>query len=147
MYKFIKKLHEECKIDLLDIQALEKKFDIKFPLEMVDFYLQYNDTEIYLSEIETDEDTFQVVSFYPIRYRYSPHAITVDMAMLWNKLDGFINPKLIEFAGDPAGDPYFCDSISGEIYLIPHEDIDEPIKICDSFNEFLSRLHICDSDI
>ena len=123
-----------------------KKFDIKFPPDMVDFYLQYNDAEIYLSEIEMDEDSPQVLTFYPIRYRY-PHQVTVDMAMLWGRQDGFIDPKMIEFAANPGGDPYFCDSVSGEIYLIPHEDIDEPIKICDSFNEFLSRLHICDSDI
>ena len=147
MYKFIKKLHEECKIDSLDIQALEKKFDIKFPPEMVDFYLQYNDAEIYLSEIETDEDTPQVDSFHPIRYKCYPYEVTVDMAMLWGRQDGFIDPKMIEFAADPGGDPYFCDSISGEIYLIRSDDIDEPIKICDSFDEFLSRLHVCDSDI
>ena len=147
MYKFIKKLHEECKIDPLDIQALEKKFDIKFPSEMVDFYLQYNDAEIYLSEIETEEDKPQVFAFYPIRYRHSRYEGTIDETMLSFRQDGFFDPKMIPFAGDQGGDPYFCDSISGEIYLIRSDDIDEPIKICDSFNEFLSRLHVCDSDI
>ena len=154
MYKFIKKLHEECKIDPLDIQVLEKKFHIKFPPEMVDFYLQYNDAEIYLSEIETDEDTPQVFAFYPIRYRFHPFVPSIEDAMIWNRGNNFIDPKMIQFAVNSKGKPrssdfknlYLCDSISGEVYLTTKDDTTNPIKICDSFNEFLSRLSVCDGD-
>ena len=155
MYQFIKKLHEEYKIDLLDIQAFEKKFDIKFPPEMADFYLQYNSAEIHPSKIEVGKDNFQVLAFCPIRYRFHPFVPSVEDAMIWNRQNGFIDPKMIQFAVDSKGKPhssdfknlYLCDSISGEVYLIIRDDIMNPIKICDSFNEFLSRFNICDSNI
>ncbi len=154
MYKFIENLHEEYKIDLLDIQAFEKKFDVKFPPEMVNFYLQYNSAEIYPSRIEVGKDSFQVIAFCPIRYNRYPYLFTVEDAMIQNRKNSFIDSKMIQFAVNSNKKPYsfdfknlyLCDSTSGEVYLTTKDDITNPIKICDSFNEFLSRLSVCDGD-
>lgn len=154
MYKFIENLHEEYQIDPLDIQAFEKKFDVKFPPEMVDFYLQYNSAEIYPSRIEVGKNSFQVLAFCPIRYRFHPFVPSIENAMIWNRGNNFIDPKMIQFAVNSKGKPrssdfknlYLCDSISGEVYLTTKDDTTNPIKICDSFNEFLSRLSVCDGD-
>ena len=150
MYPFIENLYEEYKIDLLDIQAFEKKFDVKFPPEMVDFYLQYNSAEIYPSRIEVGKDSFQVIAFCPIRYNRYPFLFTVEDAMIQNRKNGFIDSKMIQFAVNSNKEPfknlYLCDSTSGEVYLTTKDDITNPIKICDSFNKFLSRLSVCDGD-
>ena len=136
------------------ISRPSKKFDIKFPPEMIDFYLQYNSAEIYPSKIEVGKDSFQVLAFCPIRYSFHPFVPSIEDAMIWNRGNNFIDPKMIQFAVNSKGKPrssdfknlYLCDSTSGEVYLTTKDDITNPIKICDSFNEFLSRLSVCDGD-
>lgn len=146
MYKFIKEQHEECKLISDDICSFEEKFDIKLPFEMAKFYLQYNGLEIYLSKIERDTALFQVDAFYSIKHSFSPRLPTVDTLIEWDRMDGFIDSQMIPFAKDQGGDSYYCDSASGEIYIIRSDDIDIPIKICDTFTEFLSALHVYDSN-
>lgn len=142
MYKFIKEQHNECKIGREDICSLEENFDIKLPFEMAEFYLQYNGAEIYLSQIEKGTMIFQVDAFYSIKCSFSPKLPTVDTLIKWDRMDGFIAQKMIPFAKDQGGDSYYCDSISGEIYIIRSEDIDTPVKICDTFTEFLHALNV-----
>ena len=142
MYKFIKEQHTECKLRPDDICAFEEKFNIKLPFEMAEFYLQYNGLEIYISKIERDTTIFQVDAFYSIKYSFSTRLPTVDTLIEWDRMDGFIDSQMIPFAKDQGGDSYYCDSTSGEIYLIRSDDIDIPIKICDNFTEFLSALNV-----
>lgn len=146
MYTFIKQQHEECKIKPDDIQSVEEKFNIKLPSELSEFYLQYNGAEIYLSQIEKDTLVFQVDAFYPIKNSFSSKLPTMDTLIEWDRMDGFINQSMIPFAKDQGGDSYYCDSVSGKIYIIRSDEIDDPIKIFDSFTEFLSELNICGND-
>ena len=142
MYKFIKEQHEECKLRPDDICSFEEKFDIRLPFEMAEFYLQFNGLEIYLSKIEKDTTIFQVDAFYSIKHSFSSRLPTVDTLIEWDRMDGFVDYKMVPFAKDQGGDSYYCDSASGEIYIIRSDDIDIPIKICDTFTEFLSALDI-----
>lgn len=146
MYKFIKEQHKECKLYPNDICSLEKKFDIRLPIEMAEFYIQYNGLEIYLSKIEINTTIFQIDSFYSIKYSFSNKLPTIDTLIEWERMDGFVNPKMIPFAKDQGGDSYYCDSVSGEIYIIQSDDIDTPIKICDTFTEFLSAIDVYDNN-
>ena len=74
--------------------------------------------------------------------------------MIQNRKNSFIDSKMIQFAVNSNKKPYsfdfknlyLCDSTSGEVYLTTKDDITNPIKICDSFNEFLSRLSVCDGE-
>ena len=142
MYKFIKEQHEECKLRPDDICSFEEKFDIRLPFEMAEFYLQFNGLEIYLSKIEKDTTIFQVDAFYSIKHSFSSRLPTVDTLIEWDRMDGFVDYKMVPFAKDQGGDSYCCDSASGEIYIIRSDDIDIPINICDTFTEFLSVLDI-----
>lgn len=113
---------------------------------MAEFYLQYNGLEIYLSKIERDTTIFQVDAFYSIKHSFSTRLPTVDTLIEWDRMDGFIAPQMIPFAEDQGGDSYYCNSTSGEIYIIRSDDIDIPIKICDTFAEFLSALEVYGSN-
>lgn len=62
----------------------------------------------------------------------------------WDRMDGFVPPNMIPFVQDQGGDSCYCDTNTGEIYIIRSDDIDHPIKLCDSFLEFLEGLNVCE---
>lgn len=70
MYKFIKVIHDGCRITKKDIQEIEKNFNIKLPSAMVDFYCHYNGAEVYLSVYTNETDEFEADVIYPIKYTF-----------------------------------------------------------------------------
>lgn len=142
MYQFVKKLHKECAISNEIIQKIEQKFDVTFPQPLVEFYLQYNGIECYLSQYIKEDTFYQVQDFFPIHCSFTHSLPVVETLIEWDRMDGFVPTNMIPFAVDPGGDSYYCDSTSGGIYIIRSDEIDDPIKICNTFTEFLSELDI-----
>ena len=60
MYSFIKNKKNDWKITKDDIRNVEEKYEIQFPEKLVEFLLDYNGVEIFLSRIVKKGVTYEV---------------------------------------------------------------------------------------
>ncbi len=143
MYKFIETSHKELAISSSDIAELEKRYTIKIPAGLKEFYLKYNAAEISLcgfrSKIPPNE-MFEVHIIYPIRYTPYKNGVLLEDVLYSDRMDGFIPSNLIPFAEDRGGNRYYCDENTETVYFISSDDIDSPQFVCENPAVFLSEL-------
>lgn len=138
MYRFIKGdtvLRQES-ITLKDIEEIEDTFMIRFPNSIKNFLLQYNGVEMELSIITVNSVQYEVSKFIPIKHGRLP----VEKIMEWDKLDGILPTTLIPVASDRGGNIFYCNPNNNNIVFYNSEDIENPVVISHSFEEFLENL-------
>lgn len=128
------KNEEGKKIYLEDIQRLQAKYNIIFPEELKNYYLENNGKKIYLC-VFGEEKQYEISKILPLCDKNSVESIK-DSELI----DGFIASDMIPFAMDRGGDYYYWNSIDKGIYLIRGEDIENPRYICSSFSELCTIL-------
>lgn len=143
MYQFIDTLHEECMISPSDIAELERKYDIRVPTTLKEFYLKYNAAEISLCRFHSkdlQDEMFEIHTIYPIKYTPYENGVILEKVIWGDRMDGFIPPNLIPFAEDRGGNRYYCDENSEIVYFIPSDDIDNPVLVSENVLDFFNNI-------
>lgn len=140
MYHFIVSKNDEYSISPNDISSIEEKFGITFPKALKTYYLQFNCADTILCGYIKGTDVYEVDVIYPIKYKYPKYMPLVETLMERDRRDGYISCDMIPFAADQSEGRYYCNSTTGQIFLILSYDIDNPILLCDDFTEFINNL-------
>lgn len=138
MFSFIKNITEKNKISVDDIHNIEKQYAIQFPEALVDFLVEYNGSEIFLSEIIRNGLSYEVASLIPIKHGRLP----MEKVLEWDRQDAIVKEGLIPIASDRGGNVYYLDSQTGNIIFYNVEDIENPKLVSDSLEEFLSQMTV-----
>ncbi|SHL81177.1 SMI1 / KNR4 family (SUKH-1) [Anaerocolumna jejuensis DSM 15929] len=138
MYNFIKKTIDNYSISINEIRMVEKKFDIIFPKNLVDFFLKYNGAEIWLCEVNKNNNRYEVAELIPIKYGRLP----VEKILRWDIDDGIVEKGMIPIARDRGGNVYYLSVKTGNIVLYYVDDIENPICISSNIDEFLENFII-----
>lgn len=117
-----------------DFSYIEAKFNITFPKEFKNFYLENSGCKNYLCTFGESEE-YELSRFLKLTGQNSVEDIKDS-----ENEDGFISDRMIPFAMDRGGDYYYLNAIDKAVYLIRGEEIEEPILIANSFNDFLEIL-------
>lgn len=141
MYNFIKKTIDNYSISIDEIRMVEKEFDITFPENIVSFFLEYNGAEIWLCEVNKNNNNnnrYEVAELIPIKYG----RLSVEKILKWDIDDGIVEKGMIPIARDRGGNVYYLSVKTGNIVLYYVADIENPICISSNFDEFLENLII-----
>ncbi|MBU3218119.1 SMI1/KNR4 family protein [Clostridium estertheticum] len=138
MHNFIKKIIDKYSITINDIRMVEKEFDIIFPEKLSNFFLEYNGAEIWLCDVNKNDNSYEIAELVPIKYGRLP----VEKILKWDREDGIVEEGMIPIASDRGGNIYYLSVKSGNIVLYNADDIEKPICISSNFDELLENLII-----
>ncbi|MCB2309450.1 SMI1/KNR4 family protein [Clostridium estertheticum] len=138
MHNFIKKIIDKYSITINDIRMVEKEFDIIFPEKLSNFFLEYNGAEIWLCDVNKNDNSYEIAELVPIKYGRLP----VEKILKWDREDGIVEEGMIPIASDRGGNIYYLSVKSGNIVLYNEDDIEKPICISSNFDELLENLII-----
>ena len=132
------------------ITALEKRFHVKLPDDLKEFYKKHNGVS-FPSGVQLDSESCELRYFHPIGQQYQEHILTIDKLLEWQEMDGFIPMCYVPICSDEADDSYYVrvdEEGYGKIYYIFSECLDDFLAdpqgeglIANSFAEFLGKLH------
>jgi cell wall assembly regulator SMI1 len=151
-------LFDKCakKIDLSEINAIEKDLNIIFPKDFAEHYLLYNggipvNCRYYIEDNDVDTS---VSLFYPLKNHFENiEHDTIEETYLKFIEKGILPINFIPFASDWGGNQ-FCIDIknNGTVYMVymdlgnPLETENAIIKIANNFNSFLENLEEDDEE-
>lgn len=140
MYNFLKS-GNPFPISIKDIEEIEKNFNIKFPIQLRNFYLSYNAIDIDVCIIKVNENKYEVAKIIPLKTgKNSFEDLKTD-----ELIDKIIPESFMPFARDRGGAYYYWDNNNSGIYIIYPDFIEQPILICYTISEFFSLLQISDN--
>ena len=133
-----------------EIAALEKRFHLKLPDDLKEFYKKHNGVS-FPSGVHLDPESCELRYFHPIGKQYQEHILTIDKLLEWQEMDGFIPMCYVPFCSEAADDFFYVrvdEEGYGKIYYIFGEFLDDFLAdpqgeglIADSFAEFLRKMH------
>lgn len=141
-------IHASTPIDAAELDRVERQFGFVFPDDLRAIYAEFNGGQPIRRRLITDDDTYMVNMFLPIKHAPASGAITIERCIQWMKIDKQIIPKdLVPFAVDSFGG-FLCFSVRkdefGAIYLYRQDGCSEPEKatkfLAPSVTDLLSRL-------
>ena len=80
---------------------------------------------------------FSVEFIIPLRYGN----ICVEKILSFNEGNEYISKTFIPLAEDIDGEDFYWDSSSGKVFYLSMENIDNPIPICDTVEQFFEILN------
>ena len=142
MFNFIEKENIEKNVTIDYIDEVEKKFNIKFPFILREFYLKHNFSNLKecVFRIEGIKDAdFSLDCFIPLKYG------NISFEKEYNFIldNDYIGNEFIPFAIDMDADNYYWNNKDGMVYYISHENVEYPILICESVDKFFEILNNC----
>lgn len=118
-----------------EIKHFERKYEIRFPSALRDFYIKHNGAEIEECKIICDGDEYDVVSvIYP-----AVGSLKLETLIEENRSYHSWEENHIPFAADWGDDLYCWDNSTGAIWLY-FPDADDPIPVADNMDVFFSGL-------
>lgn len=139
MFKFIESEDLEKNVTNDYINELEKKMKIAFPSILREYYLKHNfskDKECTF-RIEGIDADFILDTIIPLKYGTIPLEKEYKL-VLENE---YISNENIPLAVDMDADNYYWNSNTGKVYYISHENVENPILVCNSVEEFFEILN------
>lgn len=133
MYKFIKE-HRISQCTYEFVKKLENKYRVSFPVELINFHLEYDNDIFQSCYFDINNQTFDVRKLYPFCCSEGLSFEVVNDDVRKNELIGHV---FYSFAMDNGGNDYYWNSDDNKIYYIPWDDIFTPRLICNSLKEFL----------
>lgn len=126
----MKKIKESSKpITKEEIKNIEDKVKIKFPEEIINFYLKHNggimadNRDIYIDEINDIDVTLKL--FLPMKYKRSDEDVLFEEFYEKIVLEKQLIPiNYLPFAIDYGGNPYCINLNDGKVYIGYLEDYD-----------------------
>ena len=136
-YRFIAYDTGEENVPLEYIQKVEQQWNIQFPEVLKEYYLHHN-----MAVTKDTSFTVHGLEFYlnfmaPLCYGDLP--VEKLLGMMAKK--SYYPKALVPLAEDTEGDYFYWDRISGKVYYICRENVENPIPICDSVEAFIELLN------
>ena len=136
MYSFVIGPEDSHDDSVDKIHDLEKKYKIKFPEVLVEYYSKCDGNPIILSKITIDGYECEIAKIVPIISDKMSFEDIVDN----DRVDGFLPTNFYPIARDRGGDYYYWDSKTEVVYLILVDDYENPFKVSDSINAFFEMI-------
>lgn len=140
MYRFLEPLQSgESSTDTGTAEQLvhlEKKYQMKFPQPLKDYYLNYDGQKIKLCIIQRGTLECEVAYMVPL----SGDGLTFEKIVDNDRQDGFLNTNLYPLASDRGGNLYYWDAVSKAVFLLYGDDIEHPIFISKDIPSFFQLL-------
>lgn len=139
MFKFIESEELEKNVSEQYINKIEKQLNIEFPSILRKYYLNYNcakEKECTFI-IEGIDDYFILDTIIPLKYGTIP----LEKEYKWVLENEDISNDMIPLAVDMDGDNYYWHKENGNVFYISHENVENPILICNSVEEFFEILN------
>jgi len=139
MFKFIAKECSDKNVTNDYINKVEKELNIKFPKVLREFYLKYNFSQQKECTFKIDgiDDYFILDTIIPLKYGTIP----LEKEYKWVLENEYISNEHIPLAVDMDGDYYYWHSQNGKVYYISHENVENPILVSKSVDEFFGILN------
>ena len=125
--------------NLLYIQHL---LHIQFPPVLKDFYLNYNRTDLKPISFCLHNIRFDLDFIIPL----DNSNVSVEKILSFNKDNEYIPKTFIPLAEDIKGDDFYWDSGTGAVYYLTMGNIENPIPVADSVEDFFLLLKDSVSD-
>ena len=116
---------------------IEKKLSITIPITLKEFYKKYNGSDIRLCVFDIGKVGYEVNKFIWLKSRNHLFESIIEN----DRMDGFIPNEYIPLAKDCFGDCYYINNKDEKIYFISSGDIENPVKIADSLDDFIEILN------
>ena len=136
-FKFISCDTGEKNVTKEYISELESKLNIKFPEVLVDYYTNHNRAEIEEFTFTILNLDFSVEFIIPLLYGN----VCVENIMSFNQGNEYIPDTFIPLAEDIDGEDFYWDASTGKVYYLSIENVENPIPICDSVEQFFEILN------
>lgn len=142
MFKFIESTQLEKNVTNEYINEIEKKYNIKFPNILREYYLNYNcakekECTFKIEGIDSEGSEFILDTIIPLKYG----TICLEKEYEWVLKDEDTPNEFIPLAYDMDSDRYYWNSKTGKVYYISHENVENPILLCNSVDEFFDILN------
>ena len=124
-YKF--NTEEKRPISVGDLKNFEKENNIKFPESIRNYWFKYGDAPIKRCSFKGEKST-------DIRQICNP--LKADCF----KEEGYIPQSFYAIAHDSGGNYFYWNSEDNKIYIVFHEDIDNPFVFCNSVEEMFKLM-------
>lgn len=141
MFKFIANNEPKPNITKEYIEEVENKLNIKFPEILKEYYLNYNCAELKECKftIKGISEEFVLDYIIPLNYGTTPFEKVYE----WTLSNEAIPKGYIAFAYDICSDEFYWDPTSNKVYYIRHDDVENPVLICETIEEFFEILNKC----
>lgn len=140
MYHFLKdKADVSAEIEVQNrsaIQRVERKYGIKFPMDLREYYSKYDGARINLCMIDKGDMKYEVSRIIPL----SGEGLTFEKIVDNDREDGFIDADFYPLASNRGGDLYYWSAGDQSVYLLYGDDIEHPIQICQDVSTFFESL-------
>lgn len=142
MFKFIESLESEKNVNNNYIDEIEKKYNINFPNILREYYLNYNCSKLKectfkIEDIDGEGSEFILDTIIPLKYG----TVCLEKEYEWVLKDEYIPNDFIPLAYDMNSDRYYWNSKTGKVYYISDENVENPILLCNSVDEFFNILN------
>jgi len=139
MFKFIESEELDKKVTEDYINELEKKMKIVFPNILREYYLKHNFSKEKecTFRIEGIDADFILNCIIPLKYG----KVSLEKQYEWVLKDDYLSNELIPLAIDMDEDNYYWNSKTGKVYYISLSNVENPILVCNSVDEFFEILN------
>ena len=137
MFKFILNDSNKENVTLEYIRKFEEKWGVRFPDVLVNYYMNHNRSELEEFSFLIHNLEFSVEFIIPLRYGN----ICVEKILSFNEENEYISKTFIPLAEDIDGEDFYWDSSSGKVFYLSMENIENPIPICDTVEQFFEILN------
>lgn len=139
MFKFIESEELDKKVTEDYINELEKKMKIVFPNILREYYLKHNFSKEKecTFRIEGIDADFILNCIIPLKYG----KVSLEKQYEWVLKDDYLSNELIPLAIDMDEDNYYWNSKTGKVYYISSSNVENPILVCNSVEEFFEILN------
>jgi len=140
VYKFIKNADKKKNVSKDYIDSVEKKYNIRFPKILREYYLNYN----YSNEkkcvffIEGCSEEFELDIILPLKYGTEPMEQAYEYILRADE----VSNDFIPFARDIDNGKYYWNRTNGKVYYFTH-DVEIPLLVCQSVDEYFEILNNC----
>ncbi len=137
IYKFVEGCEKNHDDSIDKISELEKKYLIKFPEILKEYYKKYDGEKIILTCFKVNGYECEVAKIVPIIAEKMSFEYIVDN----DRTDGFLPADYYPIARDRGGNYYYWSSESGKVMLVLTDDYDNPFEAAASIQDFFAKMN------
>lgn len=140
-FGFIVKSNEEnSNITQKYINEFQNRYNVKLPEILKEYYLKYNKSDIKECEfyLYGEEYNFCIEFLYSLKNGTQPVEKFLDK---WIPENEYISNSWLPLACDADNSDYYWDKETGKVFYLSLGNVENPIPICDSVEEFFKLLN------
>lgn len=142
MFKFVESIELDKNVSSEYIKDVEIKYNIIFPNILKEYYLNYNiskqkECTFKIKDFGDKDTEFILDTIIPLKYGTIPFEKEYGKQLEYNYIPSYFIP----FAYDIDSDKYYWNSENKKVYYISQENVEHPILICNTVEEFFEILN------